>query len=406
VHSDTGRVLPARQVQMEELLWRETVSHDTSGVGEILAGKRVLVTGAGGSIGTEIVKALLRCNPGAVIALDHDETHLHDAMRTWDSNLVVPNLCDIRDAKALRRLIIAEEPAVVFHAAAHKHVPILEQFPDEAAKTNVLGTANLIDAAAGLPTERFILISTDKAVNPTSAMGASKRFAELLVQRADRLVETRFSVVRFGNVLGSRGSVIPTFVDQIAQGGPVTVCDPRMERYFMTIPEAAELVLHAAALSQGGEVFVLDMGDPVKIVDLAERLIRMAGKQPDEIGIIFTGTRPGEKLTEVLSREPLRSTSHERINTAMPRSPSGLVMDDALELLRELVDSGDRDAIRGLMDTVARDDRTQRRKDSPAPDAVTSDVPELVAPGSLTGGNANAPHPAHSRLPAGVGTRK
>ncbi|HKY48014.1 MAG TPA: polysaccharide biosynthesis protein, partial [Acidimicrobiia bacterium] len=272
-----------RDLELRDLLPRPQVATDLAGAAEILADRRVLVTGAGGSIGSVIVRQALGFGAAQVVALDHDETHLFDSGISWSphEDRVVFQLCDIRDREALERIFVTHRPEVVFHAAAHKHVPMLELSADEAVKTNVLGTQHLLEAARFVGSERFILISTDKAVRPTSVMGASKRVAEMLVQaEAIRTPACRFSSVRFGNVLGSRGSVVPTFLRQIQRGGPVTVTDPEMVRYFMTVDEAVELVLQAAALTENGETFVLDMGEPIKIIDLAHRLIRLAGLVP------------------------------------------------------------------------------------------------------------------------------
>jgi FlaA1/EpsC-like NDP-sugar epimerase len=371
--SHTNQSFFAADIPMDDLLERDPVSHDMSPVLNILRGKRVLVTGAGGSIGSEIVNSILKCEPEQVLALDHDETHLHDASRTWNNAHVEPILCDIRDLNALKRVADRYQPEVVFHAAAHKHVPILEQFPDEAAKTNVLGTANLLSVCEQVNTSFFVLISTDKAVDPTSAMGASKRFAELLVQAAADRTGKPYSVVRFGNVLGSRGSVIPTFVDQIRRGGPVTVSDRRMERYFMTIPEAADLVLQSAALSIGGETFVLDMGDPVKIVDLAEGLIRKFGLEPgQDIEITFTGTRPGEKFSEVLSQTPLEPSGHPRIGVTWPSHPTATAIAAYLDNLRDLLDRGERDPVRALLDEVASSQWTSLQQEHVPPLATVA----------------------------------
>ncbi len=290
-----------RDLSIEDLLGRQQVEMDDEAVRGMLAGRRVLITGAGGSIGSEIVRQVLMFEPAKVVLLDHDETHLHDVMSELDpSRPVACALADVRDRDRILEVFWLERPDVVFHAAAHKHVPLLEDHPAEAFRTNVLGTANVVEAASAVGVGRFVLVSTDKAVRPESVMGASKWFAEQIV----RSLQARGSVmcaVRFGNVLGSRGSVIPTFLRQIASGGPLTVTDPSMARFFMSIQEAVCLVLQAAAMSSGGEVFTLEMGEPVNILDLARRLIHLSGRVPGrDVRIEVVGRRPGEKLIEDL----------------------------------------------------------------------------------------------------------
>jgi len=314
----------AREPQIEDLLGRTPVPTDLESVRRSIEGHRVLVTGAGGSIGSEICRQVSSLGPAQLVLLDHDETHLHDTAAT----LIGPAhqcLVDIFDREAVFETFERYRPEVVFHAAAHKHVPVLEEHPLEAAKTNVLGTMNVVDAAAATGTQRFVQISTDKAVHPSSVMGASKRLAEQTVL-AHAPVGGAYCTVRFGNVLGSRGSVIPTFARQIAQGGPVTVTDPRMTRFFMSVEEAVQLVLQSSVLSNGGEIFMLEMGVPVKIIDLAERMIRLSGCQVGiDIPIEITGMRPGEKLNEVLSTpdEEILGTSHPYINRLVPtRAPT------------------------------------------------------------------------------------
>lgn len=296
-----------RDLRIEDLLGREQVVTDLEAVRAMLVGRRVLITGAGGSIGSEIARQVAACAPERLLLLDHDETHLHDVAHGLDGP-VVQLLADIRNRDQVQRLFREHQPEVVFHAAAHKHVPLLEAHPCEAVLTNVIGSANIIDAAVEVGVVRLVSISTDKAVYPTSVMGATKRISEQLVlSRAP--IGAAYCAVRFGNVLGSRGSVVPTFMRQIEAGGPVTVTDERMTRFFMSIEEAVQLVLQAAALADGetgGEVFMLDMGEPVRIVDLARRMIRLSGRRPgvsDDgscIEIRITGTRPGEKLAEEL----------------------------------------------------------------------------------------------------------
>jgi len=347
-----------RNIELSDLLPRATVQTDLTPVAAMLSGRRILVTGAGGSIGSEIVTQCLQFNDVRVIALDNDETHLHDALASWRGAGGEPEtvLCDVRDRTSLEQIFDEVRPDVVFHAAAHKHVPILEQWPAEAVKTNILGTANLLGAVEKFGVERFVLISTDKAVNPSSVMGATKRVAEMLTQSAAAGANgTIFTAVRFGNVLGSRGSVVPTFMAQIRAGGPVTVTDPRMTRYFMTVPEAVQLVLQSAALAAGGEVFVLDMGEPVRIMDLASRLIRLSGLVPGrDIHIDIVGMRPGEKLDEVLSDGPLAPSNHPKINKASIGYPDEVVLLDELARLRDLADSGQREEVATVVHHLAR----------------------------------------------------
>ncbi|HEX5671318.1 MAG TPA: nucleoside-diphosphate sugar epimerase/dehydratase [Acidimicrobiia bacterium] len=346
----TSTRLDARDIQIDDLLARPPVSTDMSEVGSLIHGKRILVTGAGGSIGSEIVRQVLTFGPSHVHALDRDETLLHNASMDW-SGPVSRILADIRDRSRIVRIFSELKPQVVFHAAALKHVPVLEEFPEEAVLTNIVGTLNLIDAGSITELERLVLISTDKAVDPASVMGASKRVAEMLVQTGnERRDGCEYTAVRFGNVLGSRGSVVPTFVEQVKRGGPVTVTEPDMTRYFMTVDEAVQLVLQAAALAKGSDVFVLDMGEPVRIVDLARRLIRLAGLAPGrDIPIVFTGRRKGEKLFEVLAEYPLEPTRHPAISVAEPPHPGALSVRAAVEALAEAASAGDRARIRGIL---------------------------------------------------------
>jgi FlaA1/EpsC-like NDP-sugar epimerase len=332
-----------RDLRIEDLLGRQQVETDLESVRSILADRRVLVTGAGGSIGSEIVRQVMTYGPAGVIMLDHDETHLHDVEVEADGGVPVHIvLADIRDPDAVFRTFATHRPQVVFHAAAHKHVPILETHPAEAVMTNVIGTATVADAAASWGAERFVLISTDKAIRPASVMGASKWFAEQLVRSLDGN-GCVMCAVRFGNVLGSRGSVIPTFLKQIRHGGPVTVTDPEMTRYFMSVQESVQLVLQAAALSGGGEVFTLDMGEPVKISELARKLIRLSGRVPGkDVPIDFVGVRPGEKLIEDIvdiSEEPLPS-AHPSIVVSRPDVPDRTWLRRAVKELEMLAHAG------------------------------------------------------------------
>ena len=349
-----------RDLELNDLLARPAVSTDLAAVGASLAGKVVLVTGAGGSIGSEIVTQVLKFAPAVLVAMDHDETHLHDGTLRWRDipagTQLVPALCDLRDKDELRDLIERHAPQVVFHAAAHKHVPILEEWPQEAVKTNVLGTAHLLETLKGTALERFILISTDKTVNPSSVMGASKRIAEMLVQAAAsaNAGDCAYASVRFGNVLGSRGSVVPTFMEQIRAGGPVTITDERMTRYFMTIDEAVELVLQAGAIANSGEVLVLDMGQPVRIHDLAHRMIRLAGLVPGrDIEVRVLGVRPGEKLEEQLAHGPLQARSHPKINVATAPFPGPVTLFDLVGQLGKLTTSGKTEELKKLLVTAA-----------------------------------------------------
>lgn len=329
-----GRVqVSLREVQIEDLLKREPIDLDIDSVAGFLRDRRVLITGAGGSIGSEIAYQVARFQPRLLVLLGHGENPIFEAamrLRWSFPELELKEvIADIRDRARMREVFATYRPEVVFHAAAHKHVPLMEANPAEAVKTNIFGTKNVAEAALEYGTERFVLISTDKAVNPTSVMGATKRVAEIIIQqlneeavRANR--PTRFTAVRFGNVLGSRGSVVPVFQEQIRRGGPVTVTDPEMKRYFMSIPEAVQLVIQAAAMGTGGEVFVLDMGEPVRILELAENMIRLSGFEPyTEIPIVFTGRRPGEKLFEELltAEEGTMATHHRRIYRANVQTP-------------------------------------------------------------------------------------
>ncbi|MGI9120001.1 MAG: polysaccharide biosynthesis protein [Acidimicrobiales bacterium] len=331
-----------RDLQIEDLLGRHQVATDLEAVHGLLAGKRVLITGAGGSIGSEIARQVADCQPRELVLLDHDETHLHDAIALLDPP-AQEVLADIRDADGILEIFRRHRPEVVFHAAAHKHVPILERFPCEAMRTNGLGTANVVAAAAAVGVRHLVFISTDKAVHPSSVMGATKWLGEQLVM-ARTPPDHPWCAVRFGNVVGSRGSVIPTFARQILAGGPLTVTDRRMTRFFMSVQESVQLVLQAAVFSRGGEVFMLDMGQPVNIYELAERMIRLSGRGvTGEISISITGTRPGEKLVEELRTgdEHPQATPHDAILRLYPARLANHLLDSFLSALVPLVRRGE-----------------------------------------------------------------
>jgi FlaA1/EpsC-like NDP-sugar epimerase len=297
-----------REIQVEDLLGREPVELDITSISENITGKTVLVTGAGGSIGSEICRQICKFNPSKIVLVGHGENSIYlidmELRNLYQKQIeIVPVIGDIQDRARMFDVMEEHKPFVVYHAAAHKHVPLMEYNPREAVKNNIYGTRNVAEAADTFGVDTFVMISSDKAVNPPNVMGATKRFAEMIIQSLAENSKTKFVAVRFGNVLGSRGSVIPLFKKQIQAGGPVTVTHEDMTRYFMTIPEASRLVIQAGSLARGGEVFVLDMGEPVKIVDLAKNVIKLSGYSIEEIGIRFTGLRPGEKMYEELLNE-------------------------------------------------------------------------------------------------------
>jgi len=334
-----------RDVEVEDLLGREPVKVDMHGIASYVTQKTVLVTGAGGSIGSELCRQISSFRPFQLLLLGHGENSIYTIemeLRTKFPDLKMETIiADIQDRSRIMQVFQQYRPQVVFHAAAHKHVPLMEANPSEAIKNNILGTKNVAECAERFETERFVLISSDKAVNPTSVMGATKRAAEMIIQGLSATSKsTIFTAVRFGNVLGSRGSVIPRFKEQIRCGGPVTVTHPDMVRYFMTIPEAVQLVIQAGALAGGGEVFVLDMGQPVRIVDLARDLIRLSGFEPDlDIQIHFTGIRPGEKLYEELltQEEGISSTKHDRIFIGKPTIVDRKILNEQIRKLEKVI---------------------------------------------------------------------
>ena len=346
----------ARDVQIEDLLGREAVELDDDLIAEFIRGKTVMVTGAGGSIGSELARQVARHAPSRLLLVERAECALFEIHRELGrlrpGDDIVPVVADVGDEERMRAVFARHRPSVVFHAAAHKHVPMMEANPTEAVTNNVLGTWTAGRLAGEYGCDAFVLISTDKAVRPTSIMGASKRLAELVLQRLERKHATRYLAVRFGNVLGSAGSVIPIFREQILRGGPVTVTHPDMVRYFMTIPEATQLVLQAGAMGQGGEIFILDMGEPVRILDLAEDMISLSGFRPyEDIDIVFTGIRPGEKLFEELETvgEQIAKTRHPKIYIGTIAGYPANHIDIALARLRVLSAAGDEESLRAYL---------------------------------------------------------
>jgi FlaA1/EpsC-like NDP-sugar epimerase len=345
-----------RDVAIEDLLGREQVRLEDEQLVRSLHGHCVVVTGAGGSIGSEICRQVARFSPSKLVLIERFENALFEIHRelgaAFPNVALSPEIADVGDAARMERIFATARPRVVFHAAAHKHVPMMEHNPGEALKNNIGGTRTIATIADKFGVEEFVQISTDKAVNPSSIMGASKRVAELVCQARAQRSKTRFVTVRFGNVLGSNGSVIPIFKQQIAQGGPVTVTHPDMQRYFMTIPEAAQLVMQAGAMGQGGEVFILDMGRPVKIVDLAKEMITLSGLRPGEdIEIEFTGVRPGEKLFEELSTgaESADKTKHPKIFIGKVAAPLASEVEAGVDHLLSIANEADIDAIRASL---------------------------------------------------------
>ena len=354
----TGRISvnEIRNVEISDLLGRPAIQLDTDSIENFVKGQLILVTGAGGSIGSEICRQLSNYHPSQIVLLGHGENSIYSIEMELRSSFgeeieFTTEIADIKDRDKIFKLMAHYRPKAVFHAAAHKHVPLMERNPEEAITNNIFGTRNVAEASDAAGVDTFVMISSDKAVNPTSVMGSSKRIAEMIVQNLDKKSDTRFVAVRFGNVLGSRGSVIPLFKEQIRRGGPITITHPDMERYFMTIPEASKLVLQAGALAGGGEIFVLDMGKPVKIIDLAKNLIRLSGLTEDDISIEFTGMRPGEKLYEELLND-----YEMRDKQIYPKIYIGESMEVNVEEVIELVEaawSEDKEVVREVLLSIA-----------------------------------------------------
>jgi len=371
-----------RDIRIEDLLGREPVQLDIEELGAFLRGQKVLVTGAGGSIGSELARQIVEYGPAELTLLDHAENGLYfinnEIISQRPGFTVHAIVCDIRDTVGIEAAIARFRPDVVFHAAAHKHVPLLEVSPREAVLNNIVGTRNLVDSSDRHGVRKFVLISTDKAVNPSSVMGASKRVCEMLLQTASQRSGTRFCAVRFGNVLGSDGSVIPLFQRQLQRGGPLTVTHPEARRYFMTIPEAVRLVLQAGAMGKGGELFLLDMGEQVRIQDLARQLVRLAGlREGEDIDIVFTGLRPGEKLFEELHShtEKTRITRHERILAWELDTIDEVDLRKAVGVLEEIARAGDPVCVKQQLHAIVpeyREPTAEELRLQPAP--VTPDV--------------------------------
>ncbi|MDP1538644.1 MAG: nucleoside-diphosphate sugar epimerase/dehydratase, partial [bacterium] len=345
-----------REVQMEDLLGREAVSLDTKSLKNFLGNKTVLITGAAGSIGSELCRQVANFNPSLLLILDQDETGIFNIANELEDSFprlkVSSIIANIQDEEKINQIFEKFRPSVIFHAAAYKHVPLMEEHPDEAVKNNIFGTKVVAELAIKYGAENFIFVSTDKSVNPTLVMGATKRVGEMICQALNQKNATKFISVRFGNVLDSRGSVIPIFREQIKRGGPVEVTHPEMKRYFMVTSEACLLVMQAGAMGRGGEVFVLDMGEPVKILDLAREMIRLSGFEPDKnIPIVFTGVRPGEKLFEEIltAEEGTIATQNQKIFNAKLSEIDEKKLNQGLENLREAVKKANRKEIVNIL---------------------------------------------------------
>jgi len=368
----TGKVAinELRDVSIEDILGREPVSLDRGEIQRSLGGKTILVTGAGGSIGSEICRQAAKLEPQELVLLENSEYNLYsldmELRQAFPNINLVSKLGDVRDAARVEQVFAEHRPEIVFHAAAYKHVPMLQEQVREAIKNNVIGSRTVALAADRHGTSEFVLISTDKAVNPTNIMGASKRVAEIICQNLDPRSKTKFITVRFGNVLDSAGSVVPLFRRQISKGGPLTLTHPEIERYFMTIPEAAQLIFQASVLGHGGEIYVLDMGSPVRIKFLAEQMIRLSGKTPyKDIDIQITGLRPGEKLYEELfhDQERLQKTSHEKILLARRRDVDWQTLSKTVDAMAEACDRSDAENLTQLLKSLVPENRFEQQGD-------------------------------------------
>ncbi len=359
-----------RDIEIEDLLGRDPIKLDNKKIGELIEKKVVLITGGGGSIGSEICRQVMKYDPENLVIVDIYENNLYDIEQELKMNYPDKNItaivASVRDKKRLNEIFEEYKPYLVFHAAAHKHVPLMETSPLEAIKNNVFGTYNVVNCADEYNVKRFILISTDKAVNPTNIMGATKRLCEMIVQAKNKVSKTEYAAVRFGNVLGSNGSVVPLFKKQIASGGPVTVTHKDITRFFMTIPEAVSLVLQAMSYAKGGEIFVLDMGEPVKIYDMAVNLIKLSGLEPNvDVEIKFTGLRPGEKLYEeiLMDEEGLQATKHDKIHIAEPMNINMDMIKEKLDKLNNLLETTNNEDKEIIKETIKEIIPTFKDKD-------------------------------------------
>jgi FlaA1/EpsC-like NDP-sugar epimerase len=388
-----------REVAIEDLLGREPVNLDEEVVGASIRGRVVFITGAGGSIGSELCRQVCRFGPARLVLVERFENALFEIHRelvhAYPGVLIEPAIADVCDENRMAQLFDSIKPELVFHAAAHKHVPMMEWNPGEAVKNNIGGTRNLANLAVRYGVHRFVLVSTDKAVNPTSVMGATKRVSEIYLQALSRISSTRFVTVRFGNVLGSAGSVIPIFREQIAKGGPITVTHPEMRRYFMTIPEASQLVLQAGSMGEGGEIFILDMGEPVKIVDLARDLITLSGLRPDDdIEIRFSGVRAGEKLFEELSTdaEHADKTKHPKVFIGRIKPHEWNEVEAGVDELLAAARTTAMDKVRALLGELVPEYATTRRLPGRATPAAGEKALDLEGSTRSTGSSRTIPN--------------